>query len=182
MVFHNLSSTNKELLTSVLLIGAVVGALFAGKIADKIGRRPTVLGTRRCPRASWWQRVRRRGPGWLASSGVPCGPCSAGEWDFCRNGRYTERGIKQLDGYGSQLWTVETGFAIKVAPGLGDAGVLLEPASVLAKAWEQTDRIFTRATWRPTVALVTGAGPIGLFAALLGTSTHPPAPAGVRVK
>jgi len=32
-------------LTSILLIGAVVGALLAGKIADKIGRRPTVLGT-----------------------------------------------------------------------------------------------------------------------------------------
>jgi sugar porter (SP) family MFS transporter len=43
--FHGLSSTNKELLTSILLIGAVVGALFAGKVADKIGRRRTVLGT-----------------------------------------------------------------------------------------------------------------------------------------
>ncbi len=43
--FHGLSSFQEELLTSILLIGAVVGALFAGKIADKIGRRPTVLGT-----------------------------------------------------------------------------------------------------------------------------------------
>ena len=40
-----MSSFQKELLTSILLIGAVVGALFAGKIADRIGRRPTVLGT-----------------------------------------------------------------------------------------------------------------------------------------
>ncbi|PZS22800.1 MAG: hypothetical protein DLM60_03765 [Pseudonocardiales bacterium] len=39
------ASLEKELLTSILLIGAVVGALLAGKIADKIGRRPTVLGT-----------------------------------------------------------------------------------------------------------------------------------------
>ncbi|MGH3546921.1 MAG: glucose 1-dehydrogenase [Pseudonocardiaceae bacterium] len=99
---------------------------------------------------------------------VPCDPCSRGEWDFCRNGRYTERGIKELDGYGAQRWRVEPDFAIRLDPSLGDCGVLLEPASVLAKAWEQTDRIFTRATWRPTVALVTGAGPIGLFAALLG--------------
>jgi hypothetical protein len=29
---------------------------------------------------------------------VPCGSCAAGEWDFCRNGRYTERGIKAVDG------------------------------------------------------------------------------------
>jgi glucose 1-dehydrogenase len=99
---------------------------------------------------------------------VPCEPCSLGEWDFCRNGQYTERGIKELDGYGAQLWRIEPDFAIRVAPSLGDCGVLLEPASVLAKAWEQTDRIFTRASWRPRVALVTGAGPIGLFAALLG--------------
>jgi len=99
---------------------------------------------------------------------VPCEPCAQGEWDFCRNGQYTERGIKELDGYGAQLWRIEPDFAVRVAPSLGDCGVLLEPASVLAKAWEQTDRIFTRASWRPRVALVTGAGPIGLFAALLG--------------
>lgn len=99
---------------------------------------------------------------------VPCQPCGHGEWDFCRNGRYTERGIKELDGYGAQLWRIEPDFAIRLDPALGDCGVLLEPASVLAKAWEQTERIFTRASWRPAVALVTGAGPIGLFAALLG--------------
>jgi sugar porter (SP) family MFS transporter len=43
--FHGLTSFDKELLTSILLIGALAGALAAGKIADKIGRRPTVLGT-----------------------------------------------------------------------------------------------------------------------------------------
>jgi len=25
---------------------------------------------------------------------VPCPNCAVGEWDMCRNGRYTERGIK----------------------------------------------------------------------------------------
>lgn len=100
---------------------------------------------------------------------VPCPPCSVGEWDFCRNGRYTERGIKELDGFASRLWTVETDFAVKLDPELGDCGVLLEPASVLAKAWEQTDRIFARSSWRPRTSLITGAGPIGLFAALMST-------------
>lgn len=99
---------------------------------------------------------------------VPCEPCSRGEWDFCRNGRYTERGIKELDGFGSRLWRIEPAYAVRLDPALGDCGVLLEPASVLAKAWEQTDRIFTRSSWRPRVALVTGAGPIGLLAALMG--------------
>jgi threonine dehydrogenase-like Zn-dependent dehydrogenase len=98
---------------------------------------------------------------------VPCVACAHGEWDFCRNGRYTERGIKELDGFGAQRWRIEPEFAVKVDPALGDCGVLVEPASVLAKAWEQVDRIVTRSSWRPQVALVTGAGPIGLFAALL---------------
>lgn len=43
--FHNLSSFQKELLTSILLIGAIVGALVAGRAADRVGRRPTVLAT-----------------------------------------------------------------------------------------------------------------------------------------
>ncbi|MEV0696030.1 glucose 1-dehydrogenase [Streptomyces sp. NPDC050388] len=99
---------------------------------------------------------------------VPCEPCSHGEWDFCRNGQYTERGIKGRNGYGAERWRIEPDYAIRLAPGLGDCGVLLEPASVLAEAWEQTDRIFNRASWKPEVALVTGAGPVSLLAALLG--------------
>lgn len=43
--FHDLTSFQKELLTSLLLIGAMAGALIAGKAADRIGRRPTVLAT-----------------------------------------------------------------------------------------------------------------------------------------
>ena len=44
----------------------------------------------------------------------------------------------------------------------------MEPTSVVAKAWEQVERIGARgAAWRPRVALITGAGPVGLLAALL---------------
>src|SRR4051794_41638001 len=63
---------------------------------------------------------------------VPCGPCAAGEWDFCANGEYTERGIKQLHGYGSERWRVEPEFAIALDPELEDVGVLLEPTTVVA--------------------------------------------------
>jgi threonine dehydrogenase-like Zn-dependent dehydrogenase len=38
----------------------------------------------------------------------PCGACAHGQFDMCRNGRYTERGIKQLDGYASESWPVPT--------------------------------------------------------------------------
>ena len=99
---------------------------------------------------------------------VPCACCARGEWDMCRNGQYTERGIKGLNGYGSELVTIEADFAIPVPDDLGTLGVLTEPTSILAKAWEQIERIATRACSEHRIALVTGAGPIGLLAALLG--------------
>lgn len=43
--FGTVSSFDKELVTSLLLVGAVVGALGAGRVADKIGRRPTLMAT-----------------------------------------------------------------------------------------------------------------------------------------
>lgn len=98
----------------------------------------------------------------------PCGACAAGEWDFCRNGRYTECGIKELDGFGSQQWAIEPRFAIRVPPGLDELGVLIEPTSTVAKAWEQVEVIGARAYYSPRHVLVTGAGPIGLLSALLG--------------
>lgn len=99
---------------------------------------------------------------------VPCPNCAVGEWDMCRNGQYTERGIKQIDGYMSERWRIEPEYAIKVDPTLGILGVLLEPTTVVAKAWEHVLAVGQRAFWEPRTALVTGAGPIGLLAALLG--------------
>ncbi|PWB60035.1 MAG: theronine dehydrogenase [Bradyrhizobiaceae bacterium] len=100
---------------------------------------------------------------------VPCPACATGEWDMCRNGRYTERGIKERHGYGAERFRLEPDFAVKVDPALGLCGVLLEPASVVAKAWDHVDRIGRRdRAFRPRTVLVTGAGPIGLLAALLG--------------
>jgi len=98
----------------------------------------------------------------------PCLPCSKGEWDFCRNGKYTERGIKERNGYGATQWRVEPEFAVKLDARLGDAGVLMEPTSVVAKAWEQSEKIASRTPAPTQIALITGAGPIGLLAALMG--------------
>jgi threonine dehydrogenase-like Zn-dependent dehydrogenase len=99
---------------------------------------------------------------------VPCLPCSKDQWDFCRNGKYTERGIKEIDGYGSQQWRVPTKFAVRLDASVGDLGVLTEPTSVVAKAWDHTLRIGARAAWEPKTVLVTGAGPIGQLAAMIG--------------
>ena len=99
---------------------------------------------------------------------VPCPNCAVGEWDMCSNGEYTERGIKQIDGYMSERWRIEPEYAMKVDPTLGILGVLLEPTTVVAKAWEVVISIGHRSFWRPKNVLVTGAGPIGLLAALIG--------------
>ena len=98
---------------------------------------------------------------------VPCANCAAGEWDMCRNGRYTEHGIRGLHGFARERYRSGPSHLVRVDEALGRLGVLLEPASVVAKAWEHIEAVGSRAVWSPRRALVTGAGPIGLLAALL---------------
>jgi len=99
---------------------------------------------------------------------VPCPNCAAGEWDMCRNGRYTEHGIKGRHGYARPRYRLDPGHTVRVDPDLEAVGVLLEPASIVAKAWDHVELISARAIADPRTVLVTGAGPIGLLAALLG--------------
>jgi glucose 1-dehydrogenase len=96
---------------------------------------------------------------------VPCFFCARGEFDLCENGQFVERGISGKDGYGSERYRLEADYAVRVDPALGLAGVLVESASIVAKAWERLDGIVWR---RRARALAMGAGPIGLLAAWLG--------------
>jgi threonine dehydrogenase-like Zn-dependent dehydrogenase len=99
---------------------------------------------------------------------VPCAACAADEWDMCSNGQYTEHGIKELDGFCRERFRIEPKFAVRVDLKLRETAVLLEPASVVAKAWDHIERIGRRSeSWRPRKVLVTGAGPVGLLAALM---------------
>jgi threonine dehydrogenase-like Zn-dependent dehydrogenase len=100
---------------------------------------------------------------------VPCLPCAAGDWDMCANGMYTERGIKARHGYASERYRIHPEYLVAVDPALGHLGVLLEPATVVAKAWDHIEKIGRRSTWSPATVLITGAGPIGLLAALMST-------------
>lgn len=99
---------------------------------------------------------------------VPCPACAVGEWDMCRNGRYTERGVKGLHGFAREQWRSSADDLVVLDPALADVGVLMEPTTRVAKAWEQIERIGQRSYFDPHVVAVTGAGPIGLLAALLG--------------
>jgi threonine dehydrogenase-like Zn-dependent dehydrogenase len=98
---------------------------------------------------------------------VPCRCCARGEWDMCLNGRYTEHGIKGLHGFGREQWRAPADRLVKLDASLGLRGVLLEPTSVVAKAWEHIGRIAARGGTFLDRVLVTGAGPIGLLGALL---------------
>lgn len=99
---------------------------------------------------------------------LPCVACASGEWDMCRSGLYTEHGIKELDGFCVEEFLIEPRFCVRVDAHLRETGVLLEPASVVAKAWDHIERIGARTrSWRPTTVLVTGAGTVGLLAALM---------------
>jgi len=99
---------------------------------------------------------------------APPTKAAVGEWDMCRNGKYTEHGIKERNGFGCERFRIEPHFLVKLSPSLEDVGVLMEPASILAKAWDHISHIGQRAKWAPKTLLVTGAGPIGLLAALMG--------------
>lgn len=89
---------------------------------------------------------------------------------MCSNGGYTERGIKQVDGFMAERWRIEPDYAVRVDKDLGILGVLLEPATVVAKAWDHVAAIGRRTFWDPQTVLVVGAGPIGLLAAMIGCS------------
>jgi glucose 1-dehydrogenase len=97
---------------------------------------------------------------------VPCASCAAGEWDMCRNGQYTEHGIMGRHGFAADFYRLAADRLMRVPHSLGVLGVLVEPASILAKAWEHIERIGARSVWKPRTAMITGAGPIGLLAAL----------------
>ncbi|MGG5171273.1 glucose 1-dehydrogenase [Pseudarthrobacter sp. J1738] len=99
---------------------------------------------------------------------VPCAACAAGQWDMCRNGRYTEHGIKGLQGFARERYRADPDALVRLPNTLADVGVLLEPTTIVAKAWQHIDAIGSRAFFAPKTAVVTGAGPVGLLAALLG--------------
>jgi threonine dehydrogenase-like Zn-dependent dehydrogenase len=166
-----------ELLLELLALGVcgtdreIVGGHY-GAAPD--GRRRLVLGHESLARVREAPAQTGFAPGDLVTGVVrrpdpePCACCAQGEFDMCRNGGYRERGIKELDGYGAEVTTVEPEFAVKLERSLGLLGVLTEPLSVVVKAWQQIDRARALGCRPLERVLVTGAGTIGLLAALLG--------------
>ena len=94
-----------------------------------------------------------------------CLNCRNGESDMCLTGHYREHGIKGLHGFASEFAVSDSGFVVKLPESLVDVGILLEPLTVVEKGITQTFLMQkARMKWKPTNALVLGAGPVGLLA------------------
>jgi threonine dehydrogenase-like Zn-dependent dehydrogenase len=94
-----------------------------------------------------------------------CHPCAKKTYDFCSSGNYEERGIKARHGYLAEWYTEQPEFLIPIPKRLRKIAVLLEPMSIVEKAFRQVDKIQERLPWQPTRVLITGAGGIGTLAA-----------------
>jgi threonine dehydrogenase-like Zn-dependent dehydrogenase len=98
-----------------------------------------------------------------------CVACRVGRQDFCVTGRFKERGIKEADGFMTELVVEDERYVVPVPRALAEVAVLVEPLTIAAQASVQLEAILRRYPWEPTDlrALVLGAGPIGLLAAMM---------------
>jgi threonine dehydrogenase-like Zn-dependent dehydrogenase len=92
-----------------------------------------------------------------------CSTCARGRFDLCLTGCYFERGINRSHGYFTSRATDPGNALIAVPPELAGVAVLAEPLSVVEKAVETAMRTHPAKVRR---ACVTGAGPVGLLAAM----------------
>jgi threonine dehydrogenase-like Zn-dependent dehydrogenase len=91
-----------------------------------------------------------------------------GASDMTTDDTYFERGINLRHGFLTEYYVDDADFIVKVPRGLREAGVLLEPMTVVEKGIAQAYEIQRRLrVWRPRRAAVLGAGTIGLLATLV---------------
>ena len=90
-----------------------------------------------------------------------------GMQDMSTSGEYHEHGISLLHGFLTEYYVVSPEYIVRVPGNLREVGVLVEPLSAVEKGIAQAYEIQRRLrVWRPKVAAILGAGPIGLLAAI----------------
>ena len=88
--------------------------------------------------------------------------------DMTTDETYYERGINLLHGYLTERYADDAEYIVGVPAALKEAGVLLEPLSIVEKGIEQAHEIQRRLkVWHPARAAVVGAGTLGLLATLV---------------
>jgi threonine dehydrogenase-like Zn-dependent dehydrogenase len=111
-----------------------------------------------------------------------CEPCLHKQSDMCMTGLYKERGIHKRDGFFTEFVVDQEQYVVKVPPHLANFAVFTEPLSIAEKGIAQLRTIQSRFPWtceHPDhdylspewggckIALVLGAGPLGILAAAL---------------
>ncbi len=130
-----------ESLSEVVEVGAEVSKVKPGDLVIMTVRRP-------CPHPE-------------------CVACRAGRQDFCYTGDFTERGIKQNNGYMTEFVVEDEVYLNPVPQELRDVGVLVEPLTIAEKSLEQLWTVQQRLPWnRHRRAVVLGAGPVGILGAM----------------
>jgi len=96
-----------------------------------------------------------------------CPSCKRLEPDMCLTNNFQERGIKQLQGYMADYFIEKPDNLLKLPPELREVGILVEPLSICEKGIGEAFKIQERVVWSPEIALVLGAGNIGLLSTFL---------------
>lgn len=105
-----------------------------------------------------------------------CINCRSGQSDMCIEGNYSECGIRGSHGFLRELLVEKPDFLVRVPQNLRQVAVLTEPMSIVTKGITQAMELHRRSANPAQVALVLGAGSIGLLATaslrLQGLSTY----------
>lgn len=105
-----------------------------------------------------------------------CVNCRNGQSDMCLEGKYQECGIRGTHGFLREYLAEESQFLVRVPGDLRHVAVLTEPMSIATKGIDQAIEFHQRSANPIQVALVLGAGPLGLlgtaFLRLQGFSTY----------
>ena len=93
-----------------------------------------------------------------------CVNCRSGQYDMCIEGNYRECGIRGVHGFLREYAAEATSFLVRVPKDLRHVAVLTEPMSIVTKGIDQAMEFHRRSANPVQVALVLGAGSLGLLA------------------
>jgi len=96
-----------------------------------------------------------------------CVNCRSGKTDMCIEGNYRECGIKGEHGFLREYLAEDSDFLVPVPKELRNIAVLTEPASIATKGIEQAIEFHNRSANPINIAVVLGAGPLGLLTTAL---------------
>ncbi len=96
-----------------------------------------------------------------------CVPCLNGANDMCTTGKSVESGIGGLHGCMAEYFKDTPEYLFQIPYELKEVAVLLEPLSVVEKAYRRAEEIQENIMWDPEKAMVIGAGSIGLLQAMI---------------